>query len=96
LLVTGMPQGPFLLNATVRGSPEGGHRAEYVLNWNMRVSRGFNLPKGSVAIATDLINVTNNGNRIQEVEASGPRFNQRLPIAIPPARFARISVRYAF
>jgi hypothetical protein len=96
LLVTGMPQGPFLLNATVRGSPEGGHRAEYVLNWNMRVSRGFKLPKGSLAIATDLINVTNNGNRIQEVEASGPQFNQRLPIAIPPARFARISVRYGF
>ena len=96
LLVTGMPQGPFLLNATVRGSPEGGHRAEYVLNWNMRVSRGFKLPKGSIAIATDLMNVTNNGNRIQEVEASGPQFNQRLPIAIPPARFARISVRYGF
>jgi hypothetical protein len=96
LLITGMPQGPFLLNATVRGSPEGGHRAEYVLNWNMHVSRGFKLPKGSVAIATDLINVTNNANRIQEAEASGPQFNQRLPIAIPPARFARISVRYAF
>jgi hypothetical protein len=65
LLVTGMPQGPFLLNATVRGSPEGGHRAEYVLNWDMRVSRGFKLRKGSVAVATDFINVTNNGNRIQ-------------------------------
>jgi hypothetical protein len=31
LLVTGFPQGPLLVGTTVRGSPEGGNRAEYVL-----------------------------------------------------------------
>jgi hypothetical protein len=30
------------------------------------------------------------------VDASGPTFNQRLPLALEPARFLRMSVRYAF
>ena len=46
LLVTGLPQGPFLVATTVRGSPEGGNRAQYVINWNLRFSRQFGLPFG--------------------------------------------------
>jgi hypothetical protein len=34
LLVTGLPQGPFLVATTVRGSPNGGNRAEHVTNCN--------------------------------------------------------------
>ncbi len=96
LLVTGLPQGPFLVPATVRGSPEGGNRAQYVLNWNLRVSRRFELPFGKITAITDLLNVNNPSQRVQESDISGPAFNLRLPVAIQPERFVRIGFRYEF
>jgi hypothetical protein len=92
LLVAGLPQGPLLVATTVRGSPEGGNRAEYVLNWNLRVGRRF----GRVGVWGDLLNVSNAGNRLQESDLSGPSFNRRLPVAIQPPRSARLEVRYEF
>ena len=96
LLVTGLPQGPFLVAATVRGSPEGGNRAEYVLNWNLRVGRTVRVPGGSLRLAVDILNVLNCGNKIQESDISGPLFNQRLPVAIQPPRYARVNIEYQF
>jgi hypothetical protein len=96
LLVTGLPQGPFLVPATVRGSPEGGNRAEYVMNWNLRVSREFGLPVGRFRLTVDVLNVTNSGQRLQEDDLNGRSFNLRLPVAIQPARFARLGFRYEF
>jgi hypothetical protein len=96
LLVTGLPQGPFLVNATVRGSPEGGNRAQYVPNWNLRASRDFRLPFGSVVAAADLMNVTNAGHSIQQSDITGPNFNLRLPVEIQSARYLRLELRYDF
>ena len=96
LLVTGLPQGPFLVATTVRGSPEGGNRAQYVINWNLRLSRQFGLPIGRFAVSADVLNVTNAGQRLQEDDLSGPSFNLRLPVAIQPPRFVRIGFRYEF
>lgn len=96
LPVTGLPQGPFLAATTVRGSPEGGNRTEYVINWNLRLSRQFGLPLGRLAVSADLLNVTNAGQRTQENDLSGPSFNLRLPVAIQPPRFLRIGFRYEF
>jgi hypothetical protein len=96
LLVTGLPQGPFLVATTVRGSPEGGNRAQYVINWNLRISREFGLPIGRFAVAADILNVTNAGQRLQEDDLSGPSFNLRLPVSIQPPRFLRIGLRYEF
>jgi hypothetical protein len=96
LLVTGLPQGPILVDATVRGSPGGGNRAEHVMNWNLRLSRPFPMAHGETRVALDVVNVLNSDNKILEVDASGPTFNQRLPLALEPARFLRMSVRYAF
>jgi hypothetical protein len=96
LLVTGLPQGPFWVDATVRGSPGGGNRAEHVMNWNLRLSRGFHVARGDAQLAFDMVNVLNSDNRIREIETSGPAFNQRLPIAIEPARFVRIGIQYGF
>ena len=96
LLVTGLPQGPFLVATTVRGSPEGGNRAQYVINWNLRLSRQFGLPVGRFAVTADILNVTNAGQRLQEDDLSGPSFNLRLPVAIQPPRFVRIGFRYEF
>lgn len=96
LLVTGLPQGPILVAATVRGSPEGGNRAEYALNWNLRIARRFKLPLGSLAVTADIMNVTNAGQSLQQSDLSGPAFNLRLPVAIQPPRFVRLGFRYRF
>jgi hypothetical protein len=96
LLISGLDQGPFVVPATVRGSPEGGNRAEYVLNWNLRLRRSFQLPHGRMETSVDVMNVNNFGNRMQESDVSGPAFNQRLPVAIQPARFVRLGVSYEF
>ena len=96
LLITGLPQGPFLVNATLRGSPEGGNRAEYVLNWNLRVERSFGLRFGQVSAGADLMNVLNNGNKIMESDVTGPQFNQRPAYALPPPRTLRLGLRWEF
>jgi len=96
LLVTGLAQGPIVVATTVRGSPEGGNRSEYVANWNLRLERAFPLPTGRIAAAIDILNVTNAAQRIQESDVSSPAFNLRLPVAIQPPRFARLELRYEF
>jgi hypothetical protein len=96
LLVTGLPQGPMLVATTIRGSPEGGNRSEFAINWNLRISRTMALPYGSLAVGVEVLNVTNASNRLQENDISGPVFNQRLPIAIEAPRFLRFDVRYRF
>ena len=96
LLVTGLPQGPFLVATTVRGSPEGGNRAQYVINWNLRLSRQFRLTVGRFAVSADVLNVTNAGQRFQEDDLSGPSFNLRLPVSIQPPRSVRVGFRYEF
>jgi hypothetical protein len=96
LLVTGLTQGPLLVAATVRGSPEGGNRAQYVINWNLRLRREFPLPIGKIVAFADVMNVTNAGQSIQQNDLTGPSFNQRLPVAIQPPRFVRFELRYDF
>ena len=96
LLVTGLPQGPFLVATTPRGSPGGGNRAEHVQNWNLRLSREWPLAFGRIAAAADLLNVTNADLAIQQADLTGLAFNSRLPIAIEPPRFVRFEVRYRF
>jgi hypothetical protein len=54
------------------------------------------LRHGSIRLALDILNVTNAANRVQEIDTSGPRFNERLPVAIEPPRFVRFNVEYGF
>ena len=96
LLVSGLAQGPFLVATTVRGSPEGGNRSEYVANWNLRFRREFRLRVGRFAASADVLNVTNAAQRVQENDLSGPSFNLRLPVAIQSPRIVRIQFRYEF
>jgi hypothetical protein len=96
LLVTGLTQGPFLVATTVRGSPEGGNRAQYVMNWNLRIGRRFKVPFGRLSVSADVLNTINAAQRLQEDDLSGPSFNLRLPVAIQPSRFIRIGFRYEF
>jgi len=96
LLVTGLPQGPFLVATTARGSIAGGNRAQYAINWNLRLSRQFVLPAGRFTVSADILNVTNAGQRLQEDDLSGPSFNLRLPVSIQPPRSVRVGFRYEF
>jgi len=96
LLVTGLPQGPFVVAATVRGSPGGGNRAQHVANWNLRLSREFCLPWGRIAATVDLLNVLNADQAIQENDLSGLSFNKRLPVALPAPRSLRLGFRFRF
>jgi hypothetical protein len=93
LLVTGLAQGPFVVATTVRGSSEGGNRAQYALNWNLRFSREF---ARKFALQVDILNVTNAGQSIQESDLSGPAFNLRRPVAIQPPRAVRVGFRYRY
>jgi hypothetical protein len=100
LLVNGLAQGPFVIDATSRGTqlnnPLSGNRAEGVINGNIRLRRRFRLPAGIFDAALDIMNVANSSYKIQENEITGMSFNQRLPVEIQPARFARIQLRYVF
>jgi hypothetical protein len=96
LLVTGLPQGPFLVATTARGSVVGGNRSQYGINWNLRLSRDFTLPFGNLAVSANLLNVTNSAERLQEEDVSGLSFNQRLPVAIEAPRVLRVGVGYRF
>ena len=96
LLVNVLAQGPLVVPTTVRGSPEGGNRAQYVFNWNLRVAREFRLHRGRLAMTADVLNVTNSSQAIQQIAFTGPAFNLRLPVAIQPARFMRFELAYSF
>ncbi|MGA2117343.1 MAG: carboxypeptidase-like regulatory domain-containing protein [Bryobacteraceae bacterium] len=93
LLVTGLPQGPIVVDTTPRGSP-GGNRSQHVLNWNLRLSRGFGLMTGSARVSVDVLNVANAAARIEEIDVTGLTFNQRLPAVLQPARFARLGLEW--
>jgi hypothetical protein len=47
-------------------------------------------------LALDILNVLNSGNKLQESDISGPLFNQRLPVAIQPPRYAQVNIEYRF
>jgi len=65
-----------------------------VLNWNLRLGRGFHLLTGAARVLLDVLNVANAAGRIEEIDATGLTFNQRLPAVLQPARFARLSVEW--
>jgi hypothetical protein len=96
LLVTGPPQGPFLVATTPRGSVDGGNRSQYVIDWNLRLSRRFALAVGRLAVSADVLNVSNAAQRLQEDDLSGTSFNLRLPVSIQAPRLVRIGLRYEF
>ena len=97
LLVTGLPQGPFLVQATRRGwSPQGGYRSDDVINWNLRVHRDFSLPTGTLSGNLDILNVLDSDANLQESDLTNSTFLLRLPLATQPPRNIRIGLRYEF
>ncbi len=96
LLVEGPAQGPVVILATPRGSPEGGHRTQYQLAVDLRVSREFSTGRGRLRVLADIFNLPNLSQRVRERDVSGPEFNERLPVLIQPPRFVRFGVEWEF
>ena len=92
MLVTGLAQGPFMLDATPRGTPQG-HRADPVYDWNLRVSRTF---LGRLRVNADVFNLLNLGARMRVADLTGPQFLQNIPLEIQPPRFARGGISWEF
>lgn len=96
LLVRGLAQGPLVVMATPRGSPEGGHRTEYLLTTDVRLSRRISLPRGAMRFSLDIFNLPNLAHNTRERDWSGPEFNERLPVAIQPPRFVAFGLELEF
>ncbi|MCS7256902.1 MAG: hypothetical protein NZ562_09825, partial [Thermomicrobium sp.] len=96
LLVADLAQGPLVVMATPRGSPKGGHRTQYLLNWDLRLSRVLSGGRTRVRLIADVFNVLNRASRLREDDLSGPRFNDRLPVALQPPRFLRLGLSVAW
>lgn len=90
LLVRELAQGPLVVLATVRGSPEGGHRTQFLLNWDLRLSRAFSAGGARLKVHAEIFNLLNRASRLREDDMSGPRFNERLPLTLQPPRFVRM------
>ena len=100
LLVTGLAQGPFMVDATPRGGPLG-YRTDPVYDWNLRVSRAFEmhgglLRRGTLRVSAEVFNLLNLGAALRVSDLTGPQFPQNLPLEIQPPRFARAGVSWEF
>ena len=95
MLVTGLAQGPFMIDATPRGEG-GGSRADAVFQWNLRISRAFEVRRGTLRVSGDLFNVLNRASKLRVDDLSGPNFLQVLPTEIQPPRFLRLAVSWGF
>ena len=98
LLVTGLAQGPFMMDATPRGGPQGS-RTDPVYDWNLKVSRSFEmhvLRKGTLRVSAEVFNVLNLGARLRVADVTGPQFLQNLPLEMQPPRFVRGAIAWEF
>lgn len=96
LLVRDLAQGPLVVMATPRGSPEGGHRTEYLLAADVRIARSISLPRGALRLTVDVFNLPNLAHNTRERDWSAPEFNERLPLAIQPPRFIALGLEWEF
>jgi hypothetical protein len=92
LLITGLAQGPFMVDATPRGGPDG-YRTDPVSDWNLQISRTF---FRSLRVGAEIFNVLNSGASLRVDDLTGPQFLQKLPEGVQPPRFARLSVSWEF
>jgi hypothetical protein len=96
LLVTGLAQGPFMVDATPRGTSQGaaqGYRTDPVYDWNVRVSRTF---LKSLKVSADVFNLLNLGTALRVDDLTGPQFLQSLPLGVQPPRSVRGGISWEF
>ena len=96
LLVTGLAQGPFMVDATARGDAQGtnqGYRTDPTYDWNLKISRTF---LGRLHVSAEVFNLLNLGSKMRVADLTGPQFVQNLPLEIQPPRFARGGISWEF
>lgn len=96
LLVEDLAQGPIVVFATPRGSPEGGHRTEYLMSVDLRVSRSFELKRGELTALVDIFNLAQRHSKLIERDWSGPEFERRPALELQPGRTVRLGLEYQF
>jgi hypothetical protein len=95
LLVTGLAQGPFMVDAATRGTS----RTDPVYDWNLKVSRSFEmrmLPMGTLRVSGEFFNLLNLSARMRVADLTGPQFLQNVPLEIQPPRFLRGGISWEF
>jgi hypothetical protein len=98
LLVTGLAQGPFIVDATPRGGPQG-YRTDPAYDWNLKVSRTFEmhmLRKGTLRVSAETFNLLNLGARLRVADITGSQFLQNIPLEMQPPRFVRGGISWEF
>jgi hypothetical protein len=89
LLVTGLAQGPFIVDATPRGTS----RTDPVYDWNLKVSRTF---LGSLRVSAEFFNLLNLSTRLRVADLTGPQYMQNVPLEMQPPRFVRGGISWQF
>lgn len=92
IIVTGMNQGPFFIQA----HPRGVSRYEYNLTVDIRIEKIFNWGKGKFRIILDGFNILNSSLATEENEWTGPEYPLRFATEIQSPRVFRLGMVYEF
>lgn len=92
IIVTGMNQGPFFIQA----HPRGVSRYEYNRTVDIRLERRLNLGKTFLRIILDAFNLINRGLATEENEWTGPDYPLRFATEIQSPRVFRLGLVYEF
>lgn len=92
IIVTGMNQGPFFIQAFPRGVA----RYEYNRTVDIRIEKIVDLGKGNLRIILDGFNILNRALATEENEWTGPEFPLRYATEIQSPRVFRLGLAYEF
>jgi len=100
LLVTALAQGPFVVDATPRGTSQG-YRTDPMYDWSLKVSRSFEvhgsiLRRGTLRVSGEVFNLLNLGASLRVDDLTGTQFTRQLPVEMQAPRFARGSMSWEF
>jgi hypothetical protein len=92
IIVTGLNQGPFYVQAFSRGVA----RYEFNMTVDLRLEKSIPLGKARGRIFLDIYNVFNWALATEENEWTGPDFTLRYATEVQSPRVARLGIRYEF
>lgn len=92
IIVEGMNQGPFYIQAHARGAV----RYEYNLTLDLRIEKAFPIGKSKLSFSLDGFNILNSGLATEENQWTGPEFILRYATEIQSPRVFRLGLAYKF
>jgi hypothetical protein len=90
VIVPDLNQGPEAVQAYRRGRT----RFTFTLTVDAHVEKGFSIGRAKVSAITEVFNLLNTRNEVEEDVVTGPTF--RATTAIQPPRAARLGIRLEF